>query len=182
MPKHGEPSRSPRLSTAIVASPDWRPGVDAALPPESWWCSSPATMKPLTRYACLSPFAIYGELACNLERNSPYMAGMMKTSTEVLLDVARRIKLRRVSLGLPQQDVARRAGVAYRTWQRMENDGQASIEDLVKAAVALRCEEGLESLFPEPAAANLDNLLKQQAKGRPNTPRLRSRVRRGRQP
>jgi hypothetical protein len=55
--------------------------------------------------------------------------------------------------------------VAYRTWRRLETEGKASIEYLVKAAIALRCEEALEGLFPAPVATSLDDLLKREAKG-----------------
>lgn len=72
------------------------------------------------------------------------------------------IRTRRLAMGLTQADAAGRAGVAYRTWRRMEKDGSASIEDLVRAALALRCELGLEALFPEPAASNMDDLLNRQ--------------------
>jgi transcriptional regulator with XRE-family HTH domain len=72
------------------------------------------------------------------------------------------IRTRRLALGLTQADAAGRAGVAYRTWRRMEKDGSASIEDLVRAAIALRCEQGLAALFPEPVARTMDELLKRQ--------------------
>lgn len=72
------------------------------------------------------------------------------------------IRTRRLAMGLTQADAAGRAGVAYRTWRRMEKDGSASIEDLVRAAIALRCELGLEALFPEPVAGNMDELLNRQ--------------------
>jgi len=62
---------------------------------------------------------------------------------------------------------AERAGVAYRTWWRLEGQGKASIEDLVRAAVALRCEEGLGDLFPQVAASSMDELLRQQAAAAP---------------
>jgi transcriptional regulator with XRE-family HTH domain len=72
------------------------------------------------------------------------------------------IRTRRLAMSLTQADAAGRAGVAYRTWRRMEKDGSASIEDLVRAAIALRCEEGLISLFPEPVASSMDELLIRQ--------------------
>ena len=57
----------------------------------------------------------------------------------------------------------------------MEREGKASIEDLVRAAFVLRCEDGLAGLFPEPAASSMDELLRQQReaadKGRQRTPR-----------
>ncbi|MDO8410643.1 MAG: helix-turn-helix transcriptional regulator [Phenylobacterium sp.] len=88
---------------------------------------------------------------------------MRQTPAELLKSLAARLKARRLALGWTQVEAARRAGVAYRTWRRLENEGQASLEDMVKAAVALRCDEGLEALFPLPAAASLDELLARQA-------------------
>ena len=88
---------------------------------------------------------------------------MLQTPSEILQELAGRIKARRVALGWPQLEAAQRSGVAYRTWRRLETEGQASLEDMVKAAVALRCEEALGALFPLPAASSLDALLAQQA-------------------
>lgn len=88
---------------------------------------------------------------------------MFRTPTEQLQSLAGRLKARRVALGWTQVEAAQRAGVAYRTWRRLENEGQASLEDMVRAAVALRCDEGLEALFPLPVAASLDELLARQA-------------------
>jgi len=87
---------------------------------------------------------------------------MLKPYAELLQELGQRIGARRKTMGWTQQAAAERSGVNYRTWRRLEGQGQASIEDLVKAAVALRCEEGLELLFPAPAASNLDALLRQQ--------------------
>lgn len=109
---------------------------------------------------------------------------MLRTPAEILSDLAARIKARRVAMGWPQVEAARRAGVAYRTWRRLETEGQASLEDMVKAAVALRCEDALGALFPPPAASNLDELLAQQAAGAATRPgRVRaSRSRSGKAP
>jgi transcriptional regulator with XRE-family HTH domain len=100
---------------------------------------------------------------------------MLKTSAELLQELADRIKVRRLAMGMPQQEAAQRSGVAYRTWRRLETEGKASIEDLIKAAIALRCEEALTALFPEPAAASLDDLLKRQAGAK--SVRARAKVR-----
>lgn len=103
---------------------------------------------------------------------------MLKTAPELLQELADRIRVRRVALGWPQQEAAQRSGVAYRTWRRLETQGQASIEDMIKAALALRCEEALIALFAEPAAASLDDLLKSQvlAHSRMKTVRARARA------
>ena len=86
----------------------------------------------------------------------------MKTSSELVQDLADRIRGRRLALDLSQQEAAQRSGIAYRTWRRLETEGKASIEDLIKAAIALRCEEALEALFSAPGASSLDELLKRQ--------------------
>lgn len=100
-----------------------------------------------------------------------------KTGPEFQKQLGDRIRARRIGLGLSQRDAALRSGVAYRTWRRLEADGSASVEDLVKGAIALRCEEGLEGLFPAPVAASMDDLLKSQ--GKPLTPRQRASRPRG---
>lgn len=82
-----------------------------------------------------------------------------------------------MALGWPQQEAAQRSGVAYRTWRRLETQGKASIEDLIKAALALRCEEALVALFPEPAAASLDDLLKSQVLAHSSMKTVRARAR-----
>lgn len=103
---------------------------------------------------------------------------MLRTSAELTKELANQIKARRLGLGLTQQEAAQRSGVAYRTWRRLETEARASIEDLIKAAIALRCEETLAMLFPQPAAASLDDLLKLQARAHADKRPLR--VRRGR--
>ncbi|UHD44755.1 helix-turn-helix transcriptional regulator [Aureimonas altamirensis] len=104
---------------------------------------------------------------------------MLKTPLEIQTALAGRLKARRVALGWTQQDAAQRAGIAYRTWRRLETEGKASLEDVIKSAVALRCEDGLEMLFPQPAATSLDDLLKHQAVNA--APPVRARVRKSRQ-
>lgn len=90
---------------------------------------------------------------------------MLYTPLEIAQVLGQRIKARRQNIGWTQAATAERAGVAYRTWRRLESEGKASIEDLVRAAIALRCEQDLATLFPEPAASSMDELLaRQQAK------------------
>jgi transcriptional regulator with XRE-family HTH domain len=100
---------------------------------------------------------------------------MLKTSSELIEELASRIRVRRLAMELSQQDAAQRSGIAYRTWRRLETEGKASIEDLIKAAIALRCEEALEALFPAPSATSLDELLRRQAKAPAGATASRSR-------
>ena len=89
---------------------------------------------------------------------------MLLTLHDQMANLGKRIKARRLALDLTQQAAAAKAGVAHRTWRRMEAEGTASIEDLVRAAIALRCDEGIVGLFPEMVANSMDDLLAQQRK------------------
>jgi len=88
---------------------------------------------------------------------------MLKTPPELLRELGEAIRARRIGQGWSQNEAASRAGVGVRTWRRLETGGQATIDVLVHAAIALRCEEGLSRLFPAPAARSLDDLLTLQA-------------------
>ncbi len=87
---------------------------------------------------------------------------MYLTLPDQLTGLGKRIKVRRLALDHTQQAAAAKAGVSHRTWRRMEAEGRASIEDLVRAAIALRCDEGIVALFPQVPATSMDELLAQQ--------------------
>ncbi len=89
---------------------------------------------------------------------------MLLTLQDQLTNLGKRIKARRLAINLTQQAAAAKAGVAHRTWRRLETEGKASVEDLVRAAIALRCDEGILELFPEMVANSMDELLAQQRK------------------
>lgn len=91
---------------------------------------------------------------------------MLKTPQELMSDLGAAIRARRAAQNWSQSEAAERAGMGLRTWRRMEATGQATVENLVNAAVALRCEDGLANLFPAPAARSMDELLEQQRNAR----------------
>jgi transcriptional regulator with XRE-family HTH domain len=87
---------------------------------------------------------------------------MLKTAPELLADLGAAVRVRRVAQNWSQIEAARRAGMSKSTWQRLEATGQATTENLVSAAIALRCEEGLAQLFPAQLPQSMDDLLEQQ--------------------
>jgi transcriptional regulator with XRE-family HTH domain len=94
--------------------------------------------------------------------SSGHIQPMNITLAQQLTHIGSQMRSRRLAMGLTQAEAAGRAGVAYRTWRRMEKDASASIEDLVRAAIALRCDQVMTALFPEPAASSMDELLARQ--------------------
>ena len=103
---------------------------------------------------------------------------MLKTPEELRQGLGQAIRARRIGQGWSQEEAAARSGMGLSTWKRMEAHGPSLVENLINAAIALRCEEGLGRLFPEPAASSLDELLQRQAaatpKPRQRAPRRRS--------
>jgi transcriptional regulator with XRE-family HTH domain len=97
---------------------------------------------------------------------------MLETPDELRAELGRAIRQRRIGQQWSQQDAAERAGLSVRTWKRMEAHGPNLVANLIAAAIALRCEEGLSQLFPAPVAASMDELLRRQAAG----PRPRQRA------
>lgn len=91
-----------------------------------------------------------------------------------MTDLGKAIRARRMAQNWSQSEAATRAGMGLRTWRRMEATGRATIENLVNAAVALRCEEKLADIFPAPAARNMDELLNQQRRAVETKRRVRA--------
>jgi transcriptional regulator with XRE-family HTH domain len=87
---------------------------------------------------------------------------MLKTADELLQELGRAVRDRRIARGLSQLEISERSGVALRTWKRLEGQGQGSLRTLIQAAIALRCEDNLALLFPAPVAASMDELLARQ--------------------
>ena len=99
---------------------------------------------------------------------------MLRTPDELLHELGAAIRARRIGQRWSQEEAAGRAGMGVRTWRRLETSGQATIENLVNAAIALRCEQGLAQLFPAPAAGSLHELLERQAAAASPKPRQRA--------
>ena len=88
---------------------------------------------------------------------------MLQTPEELRKALGQAIRVRRIGRGWSQEEAAIRAGMGLSTWKRMEAQGPSLVANLINAAFALNCEEGIGQLFPAPAAVNLDELLHRQA-------------------
>lgn len=87
---------------------------------------------------------------------------MLKTASELLIDLGRAVRARRLAQNWSQNEAAKRAGMSSSTWKRLEATGQATTENLLSAAIALRCEDGFTQLFPATSPLSMDELLEQQ--------------------
>lgn len=66
---------------------------------------------------------------------------------EVAMQVATRVRSRRLELNLTQSGLARRAGTSLATYRRFETTGEISFSGLLRVAMALDCLDEFSQLF-----------------------------------
>ena len=91
------------------------------------------------------------------------------TPQELTLEVAGRVKERRLHRGWTQRELARRSDITLATYRRFERTGRISLERLMQLAVVLDAVRGVHGLFRLPPAASLDEVERRE--------RLRTRKR-----
>ena len=86
---------------------------------------------------------------------------MLKLPSDVLMEVADRVRSRRKDLRLSQETLAVRSGVSLGSVKRFEGMGQISFESLVKLAVTLDAVKNFDALFAEKPdeGRSLDDIL-----------------------
>lgn len=77
------------------------------------------------------------------------MSLSMKTPKEVSIDIAARLKSRRLSQNLTQEGLALRAGMSTPSLKRFEKTGEISFVSLLNIALVLDCLDECERLFAE---------------------------------
>ena len=75
------------------------------------------------------------------------MTFILKTPTEIMSDLAFRIKSKRLELNLTQEGISSRAGVSLGSLKRFESTGQISLESLLKLAHAVGALADFDALF-----------------------------------
>ena len=81
---------------------------------------------------------------------------------EVALQLASRVKARRLKLDLTQEGLATRAGVKFATYRRFEQTGEVSLRGLLQIAFALNALSDFDALFAQRQYQSLDDVLKEQ--------------------
>ena len=82
-----------------------------------------------------------------------------KTSTDMVRDVARRVRARRREMGLTQAQLAERAGMSLASYKRFEQKGLIAFQSLAAVALALRCESDFDGLFSKRGYASIDEVI-----------------------
>lgn len=77
------------------------------------------------------------------------MSLSLKTPWEVSVEIAGRLKAKRLARNLTQQGLAARAGMSVGSLKRFEKTGQISFASLLNIALVLDCLDECYSLFKE---------------------------------
>lgn len=77
------------------------------------------------------------------------LAMFLKTPQEILLEIAKQAKERRLELNISQEGLARRSGISLGSLKRFERTGQISLESLLKLALVLGVLSKFEDLFKD---------------------------------
>jgi len=83
--------------------------------------------------------------------------------SEVALQIAARVKTRRLELNLTQEGMAGRAGLKFATYRRFEQTGEISLKGLLQIGFALNVLSEFDVLFAQKQYQSLDDVLNEQS-------------------
>lgn len=87
-----------------------------------------------------------------------------KTSTEMILEVAQRVKSRRKELGLTQVQLAEKAGMSPASYKRFEQKGLISFQSLAAIAIVLKHEADFDELFAKRNYRSIEEVIAETAR------------------
>lgn len=81
------------------------------------------------------------------------------TPAELAMQIATRVKTRRLELNLTQEGLASRAGIKFATYRRFEQTGEISLRGLLQIGFALNALAEFDTLFAQKQYQSLDDVL-----------------------
>lgn len=91
------------------------------------------------------------------------MAFNLSNPGDVAIQIAARVKARRLELNLTQEGLATRAGVKFATYRRFEQTGEISLRGLLQIGFALNALSEFDTLFAQKQYQSLDDVLNEQS-------------------
>lgn len=85
---------------------------------------------------------------------------------DIAMQIAARVKTRRLELNLTQEGLALRSGVKFATYRRFEQTGEISLRCLLQIGFALSCLDEFNALFAQKQYQSLDDVLNEQSVNR----------------
>jgi transcriptional regulator with XRE-family HTH domain len=82
----------------------------------------------------------------------------LATSSQIEAALCKRVESIRLSRNMTQQQLAEEAGVSVRTVGRLEKGQGVSLDTFVRVLTALRIQQSLESLLPDPTVRPIERV------------------------
>ena len=82
-----------------------------------------------------------------------------KSPNAVMLEVAERVRARRLELNLTQAELARKSGLPLPTYRKFERTGAIAFAKLLKVAFALDALDDFDALFSQRKYLSTDDVL-----------------------
>ena len=82
--------------------------------------------------------------------------------SNIAMQIAARVKTRRLELNLTQDGLATRAGVKFATYRRFEQTCEISLRGLLQIGFALNVLSDFDALFAQKQYMSLDDVLNEQ--------------------
>ncbi len=80
------------------------------------------------------------------------------TSSQIEAALCRRLERIRLSRNITQAQLAEEAGVSLRTIGRLEKGQGVSLDTLIRIMIALRIQQNLEALLPDPTVRPIERI------------------------
>lgn len=87
-----------------------------------------------------------------------------KTSTEINIDIAKRMASLRKRKKITQKELSAKADVSLGSLKRFEQSGEISLQSFTKLAIALEVEGELEALFSDVPFNSIEEVINGQTK------------------
>ena len=87
-----------------------------------------------------------------------------KTSTEINIEIAKKMVLLRKRKKLTQKELSAKADVSLGSLKRFEQSGEISLQSFTKLAIALEVEGELEALFCDVPFNSIEEVISGQTK------------------
>jgi len=86
-----------------------------------------------------------------------------RTTADVSIEIASRVKRRRLELGITQKGMAARADIKLPTYRKFEQTGVISLDKLLNIAFALNCLSDFDTLFSQVKYNSIDDVVNEKA-------------------
>jgi len=91
--------------------------------------------------------------------NNNILSLLSKTPASILMDIASRVKQRRLEMNWTQKLVASKPGMPLATYRRFESKGEVSLRGLVMIAIALGAADDFLALFARQNYQSIDDMV-----------------------